>query len=103
LLIFSIIGKEFISNDKGEEQLKVNDEALSNCTPGIVLTDNDLTNIDILLKYFDKSIHYLCYFHVKKYFKTLVNEHIERKDKQSVLDIMTKLIESQNNDIFEKT
>ena len=75
-------------------KIEIIDEELANCKPDIIMIDKDLTNIDLLTNFFPNSIQYLCYFHVKKYFKKKVNDQdLNKDDKKQLHDQLVKLLE----------
>ena len=87
--------------DNGE--IEINDPEKANCHTEVNMIDKDLTNIDLLNKYYPNTKSLLCTFHVLKWFKKLVNDNIRKEHKSQVQDILTKMVKALNQEMFEES
>ena len=56
-----------------DDEVIIVDQELAAATPVVNIIDKDLTNIQLLKKYYPRTKILLCTFHVIKWFKTLIN------------------------------
>lgn len=70
--------------------------------PDVNIIDKDLTNIDLLEKFYPSSKNLLCSFHVLKWFKTLVNSRIldvRAPVKEEIQDLLIGMVHAKNDDV----
>ena len=63
-------------NSDGEIEILYPEKA--NIHVAVNMIDKDLTNIDMLKLYYPNAKIFLCTFHVLKWFKKLVNDHVNK-------------------------
>ena len=82
----NVSGKKFVDGE-----LIIFNEQLATVKPIVNIIDKDLTNIELLKKYYPDSAMLLCTFHVIKWFKTLcVNELDGKKEEKEVSLVILK-------------
>lgn len=88
----NLSGKKLVD----DESTTLNEE-LSNVKPIVNIIDKDLTNLELLQKYYPGSAIILCTFHVIKWFKTLcVNELDGLNEKKAVLELLKQMVYAKN-------
>ena len=65
------------------------------------MIDKDLTNIDMLKLYYPNTKIFLCTFHVLKWFKKLVNDHVKKDDKETVHNLLRDMTYANNQEQFD--
>jgi len=86
------------------EEIQIIHEDLSKIQPIVNIIDKDLTNIDVLSKYYPDATPLLCTFHVIKWFKSLIiKEVIGSADiREEILNVMKQMVYARNESKFEE-